>query len=264
MVLIAKFSPKSVYQFRRMKQLWIILLLANSFGVTNAQDNWREKLDAKATELWMEVPVVTPGISTNQAPSDAIILFDGKDLSQWTATKGGDPQWTIADGSMTVKKNTSSIKTKKLFGDVQLHVEWRTPVEVNGEGQNRGNSGVYVQERYEVQVLDSYQNKTYANGQAGALYKQEVPLVNASRKPGEWQSYDIIFTAPRFSDKGALIVPAYMTVIHNGILIHNHVALKGSTANQGFPVYEVHGKAAILLQDHGDPVSYRNIWVREL
>ncbi len=240
-----------------------LLLLLASFP-TVAQEEWREKIDAKATELWVPVPFVTPGVAVGQAPSDAIVLFDGKNLGEWTAARGGDPQWLVADGAMTVQRNAGSIKSKRTFGDVQLHVEWRTPSEGKGEGQNRGNSGVYIQERYEVQVLDSYENKTYSNGQAGALYKQEIPMVNASRKPGEWQSYDIVFTAPRFSDKGTLIVPAFVTVFQNGVLIHNHVALKGSTANQGFPLYEVHGKASILLQDHGDPVSYRNIWVREL
>ncbi len=231
----------------------------------HAQDEWREKLDSKSTELWQPVPpVIAPGSVIGLPPSDAIILFDGKDLSQWTATKGGDPKWLVNDGAMTVQRGTSSIKSRKVFGDIQLHLEWRTPTEIKGSGQERGNSGVYLQERYEVQVLDSYENQTYSNGQAGALYKQEIPMVNASRKPGEWQSYDIIFTAPRFSDKGTLVTPAYVTVFHNGVLIHNHVALKGPTQNQGFPVYEAHGKASILLQDHGDPVSYRNIWVREL
>lgn len=246
----------------KTRSLTIILLFAAFCG--NAQDEWRAKLDAKSTELWKPVPVVSPGALPGQPPSDAIVLFEGKDLGRWTAVRGGDPQWDIRDGAMTVKPNIGGIKTKQAFGDVQLHVEWRAPAEVKGDGQNRGNSGVYMQERYEVQVLDSYENQTYANGQAGALYKQEIPMVNASRKPGEWQSFDFIFTAPRFSEKGLLIVPAYLTVFHNGVLIHNHVALKGSTQNSGLPVYEQHGKGSILLQDHGDLVSYRNIWVREL
>lgn len=229
-----------------------------------AQDEWRENLDPKSTELWKPLPVVTPGATAGQAPSDAVILFDGKSLSPWVSTRGGEPQWTVADGAMTVKGNTGSIKTRQVFGDVQLHVEWRSPAEAKGEGQNRGNSGVYLQERYEVQVLDSYGNQTYANGQAGAVYKDHMPQVNASRKPGEWQTYDIVFSAPRFSEKGTLVVPAYLTVFHNGVLIHNHVALKGPTQFKGLPLYEVHGKASIELQDHGDAVSYRNIWVREL
>lgn len=165
---------------------------------------------------------------------------------------------------MIAKANTGGIKTKQVFGDIQLHVEWRSPAEVKGEGQGRGNSGVFLQERYEVQVLDSYANQTYANGQAGSVYKEYAPLVNASRKPGEWQSYDIIFTAPRFSEKGTLVVPGYLTVFHNGVLIQNHVALKGPTQYKGLPMPEVHGKGPLLLQDHGDAVSFRNVWVREL
>lgn len=248
-----------------MKATTTMLLLA--FGLAaQAQNEWREKLDPKATQVWATVPKVVPGAIPGQPPSDAIVLFDGKDLSEWESTGGGAATWTISDNAVTVKANTGGIRSKKTFGDVQLHIEWRTPTPVvsTQEGQHRGNSGVFLQERYEIQVLDSYENLTYANGQAGSIYKQEIPKVNASRKPGEWQSYDIIFTAPRFSEKGSLVVPAHLTVFHNGVLIHNHVALKGTTADQGLPVYEVHGKAALLLQDHGDPVSYRNIWIREL
>lgn len=240
----------------------LIVILATSQAVV-AQDEWRSNLDAKATEIWKPVPVVTPGQLPGQAPSDAIVLFNGENLSQWVSTKGGEAPWEVKDGAMTVKPRSGGIKTLRLFGDVQLHIEWRSPIVVKGEGQGRGNSGVYLQERYEVQVLDSYENQTYANGQAGAIYKDHIPLVNASRKPGEWQTYDIIFTAPRFGDKGTLMVPGYLTVIHNGIVIHNHVPLSGATQFQGLPLYELHGKAAILLQDHDDLVSYRNIWVRE-
>jgi len=229
-----------------------------------AQDEWREKLDPKATELWVPVPVVTPGAADSKAPSDAVVLFDGTNLNEWVSTQGGNAAWTLANGAMTVKGGAGSIKSRKLFGDIQLHLEWRTPNEVKSDGQERGNSGVYLQERYEVQVLDSYENKTYANGQAGSIYKQQAPMVNASRKPGEWQSYDIVYTAPRFSEKRTVVEPAYLTVFHNGILIHNHVALQGSSTNNGMPLYEVHGKASILLQDHSYPVSFRNIWVREL
>lgn len=242
----------------------LLLLLTSGCLVAQAQNEWRQKLDSKATELWSPVPKVVPESIPGQAPSDAIILFDGKNLSEWESTRGGDATWTLSENAMTVKANVGGIRSKKKFGDVQLHVEWRTPTESTGEGQHRGNSGVFLQERYEVQVLDSYENLTYSNGQAGAIYKDAAPMVNASRKGGEWQSYDIIFTAPRFSEKGTMVVPAYLTVFHNGVLIHNHVALKGATSDQGLPVYEVHGKGAILLQDHGDPVSYRNIWVREL
>ncbi|MBL7850320.1 MAG: DUF1080 domain-containing protein [Cyclobacteriaceae bacterium] len=247
-----------------MKHLVLVLLSVAWTAQVQAQDEWREKLDPKPTEVWKPVPVVSASPSFSLPPSDAIVLFDGKDLSQWVSARGGEAKWKVAEGAMTVQRNTGGIKTKREFGDVQLHIEWRTPSEATGEGQNRGNSGVYLQERYEVQVLDSYQNETYANGQAGALYKQHIPMVNASRKPGEWQSYDIVFTAPRFSEKGTLMVPAYVTVFHNGVLIHNHVPVMGPSVYQGLPVAEAHGKAAILLQDHGDAVSYRNIWVREL
>jgi hypothetical protein len=243
---------------------WILPVFIIMGNHAVAQTDWREKLDSRTTEIWLQEPKkVTPGESS-KPPSDATVLFDGNPLNQWMSSKGTEPRWEVQDGVMTIRANTESIKTRQLFGDVQLHIEWRSPMEIRAGGQDRGNSGVYLQERYEIQILDSYENRTYSNGQAGSLYKQGIPMVNASRKPGEWQSYDIVYTAPRFSEKGTLIVPAYITVFHNGILIHNHVALAGSTVNQGLPVYEVHGKGAILLQDHGHAVSYRNIWVREL
>jgi hypothetical protein len=190
--------------------------------------------------------------------------LDGTNLNQWIKEDGGEPKWELKNGFMTVTKDGGGIKSKQKFGDIQCHIEWRTPTPVNGAGQERGNSGVYLQERYEIQVLDSYQNRTYSNGQAGAIYKQAIPLVNASRKPGEWQTYDIFYTAPRFSEKGTLVIPAYLTVLHNGVLIHNHVALAGPTQEHGLPIYVPHGNGSILLQDHGNPISYRNIWVREL
>jgi hypothetical protein len=166
---------------------------------------------------------------------------------------------------MTVVPEAGNIRTRRGFGDLQLHIEWRTPAEVSGEGQGRGNSGIYFMERYELQVLDSYDNPTYSNGQAGAIYKQHIPMVNASRAPGAWQSYDVAFTAPRFAADGALVSPAYMTVFHNGVLIQNHVALRGPTSYIGQPPYDAHADhAPLLLQDHGNPVSYRNIWVREI
>ena len=220
--------------------------------------------DPKITEVWYpEARVVTPGQGT-QAPSDAIVLFDGTHFNEWRQLDGKDVQWTLADGAMTVKPKTGDIQTKKEFGDIQLHIEWRTPEVVKGEGQGRGNSGVFLQSRYEVQVLDNYNNKTYSNGQAGSLYKQSIPLVNACRKPGEWQSYDMIYIAPRFNQDGMLISPAYITVLHNGIVIQNHTAIKGTTEHIGMPKNIAHGKAPLVLQDHSDLVSYRNIWVREL
>lgn len=215
-------------------------------------------------EIWEPVPkVVTPGVGTG-APSDAIALFDGTDLSEWQHADGSPAKWKVEDGAMTVVSGTGSIQTRRSFGDVQLHIEWRTPAKVEGEGQHRGNSGVFLQSRYEVQVLDSYENPTYVNGQAASIYKQHIPLVNASRKPGEWQTYDIIYRAPRFSDDGELISPATMTVLHNGVLVQLNAEVKGVTVNTGSPYYEKHGKLPLMLQDHESPVSFRNIWIREL
>jgi hypothetical protein len=221
--------------------------------------------DPKLTEVWKPVPrVVNPGQGT-AAPSDAIVLFNGKDLSEWEGVKGGPAKWSVGSGAVTVAKGTGDIRTKRGFGDCQLHIEWRTPAQVEGEGQGRGNSGVFLQGRYEVQVLDSYNNATYVNGQAASVYKQYIPLVNASRKPGEWQTYDIYFRAPQFAADGAVAKPAYITVVHNGVLVQDHVELKGTTVNRGAPSYEKHGaKEPIILQDHSNPVSYRNVWIREL
>src|SRR5215212_6053373 len=221
--------------------------------------------DPKLTEVWEPVPrSVTPGTG-NAPPSDATILFGGKDLSQWQQTDGTPAKWSIAHNAFTVVKGAGNLKTKRAFGDCQLHIEWRTPAKVEGDGQNRGNSGVFLQQRYEVQVLDSYNNRTYSNGQAGSVYKQHIPLVNASRKPGEWQSYDIFFRAPRFAEDGTVIKPGYMTVVYNGVLVQDHVEIRGTTANVGVQSYQKHNaKEPIMLQDHGAPVSYRNIWLREL
>ncbi len=219
----------------------------------------------ESTELWSPVPpVVTPGEGT-KPPSDAIVLFDGTNLNEWTNSKGEPAGWTVADGCMTVKNGTGSIKTKRGFGDCQLHIEWRTPAEVKGEGQGRGNSGIFLQDRYELQVLDSYNNSTYSNGQAGSIYKQSIPLVNACKKPGEWQAYDIIYQAPRFSENGRIAVPAHITVLQNGVLIQNYTEIRGTTPFIGLPEYISHSmKEPLSLQDHNNPVSYRNIWIREL
>ena len=216
------------------------------------------------TEKWSPVPEkVTPGLM-GTPPSDAIVLFDGTDLSSWESPRGGSAGWTVSDGAMTVKAGTGGIRTRQAFGDVQLHIEWRTPAEVMGDGQGRGNSGVFFHEMYEVQVLDSYESITYPNGQAGSIYKQHIPLVNVTRGPGEWQTYDIIFQSPVFAEDGDVVRPAIVTVLHNGVLIQNHVKLSGPTEYIGIPEYSAHGKGAIMLQDHGNPVSYRNVWVREL
>ena len=210
-----------------------------------------------------EPPVVVPGAINSEPPSDAILLFGGADLSQWQRKDSSPARWDVKDNAMTVVKKTGPIFTKQKFGDCQLHIEWRTPAKVVGSGQKRGNSGIFLQSRYEVQVLDSYDNKTYFDGQAGAIYKQHVPLVNVCRKPGEWQTYDIIYTAPRFEKNGTVARPAFITVLQNGVLVQNHVKIKGNTAGK-LQNYKKHDDAPLMLQDHGAPVSYRNIWIRKL
>ncbi|MBN1790849.1 MAG: DUF1080 domain-containing protein [Bacteroidales bacterium] len=244
-----------------MKTLKSILILLSFSLAAIAQ----EQKNPESTELWEPVPpVITPGEAT-AAPSDAIVLFDGTSLNEWTNDKGEPAGWTVADGCMTVKPGTGIIRTKRGFGDCQLHIEWRSPIVVTGEGQGRGNSGIFLQSLYEVQVLDCYNNTTYSNGQTGSIYKQSIPLVNACRKPGDWQSYDIIYTAPRFSENGRVTLPGRITVLHNGVLIQNNVEIRGTTEYIGAPRPVVHGmKEPISLQDHDNLVSYRNIWVREL
>jgi hypothetical protein len=207
-----------------------------------------------------EPRVMDPG----PPPADAIVLFGGTNLSQWRSEQGGrEAAWEVKDGVATVN-GAGNIATKQPFGDCQLHIEWATPAVVSGRGQGRGNSGVIFQGRYEVQILDSYQNSTYFNGQAGALYNTYAPLVNVSRKPGEWQSYDIIFHAPRFSENGELSKAGTLTVLQNGVLVQDHVEIKGSTVFSP-PRYQPHPlKQSLVLQDHGNPVQFRNIWIREL
>jgi len=223
--------------------------------------------DPKSTEIWTPAPpVVKPG-HDQTPPSDAVVLFDGIHLDAWESEQGGPSVWTVADGVLTVRpdKGKSGLVSKQSFGDCQLHLEWRTPAKVAGSGQGRGNSGVYLQKRYEIQILDSYDNPTYVNGQAGAVYKQHIPQVNASRGPGEWQSYDIIYHAPRFHTDGSLDVPATVTVLHNGLLVQDHVTIQGATDNRGHPAYAAHPlRQPLLLQEHKNPVSFRNIWIREL
>ena len=243
-----------------MKKI-LLNLLAISCSLGLAAQEWHPEL----TSIWEpEPPVVTPGIGT-APPSDAIVLFDGRDMDQWEKPDGESAGWKLDDGVMTVDTGTGVIQTKQSFGDIQLHLEWRAPEEVVGEGQERGNSGVYIQGRYEVQILDCYENKTYVNGQTGAVYKQHIPLANACRPPGEWQTYDIIFVAPRFKDDGSLFSPATVTVLHNGVLLQNHAVILGTTENVGLSAYKAHPqKQPFFLQDHSNPVSFRNIWVREL
>ena len=226
----------------------------------------QKKIKPELTELWEPVPqVIKPG-NHSTPPSDAIVLFDGTDLSKWINTSSGQAaDWVInSDGSMTVKRD-GGIETKEEFGSVQLHIEWRTPKEINGEGQGRGNSGVYFQKSYEIQVLDSYNNITYSNGQAASVYKQSIPLVNASRPPGEWQTYDIIFNEPNYNNKGNRLKKGSFTVFHNGVLVQNNIEIQGTTVYRGLPqLRDIKTPKRLYLQDHGNPVSYRNIWLRKL
>ena len=233
------------------------------------------KPKAEDTDVWGPEPVVvTPGATFADAPSDAIILFDGKNEDEWVSNKDKTPaKWTVADGLLTVAKSTGSIETKRTFTNYQLHIEWREPTTLTGTSQGRGNSGVFLastgpgDDGYELQVLDPWQNPTYVNGMAGAIYKQGIPLVNPGRKDGEWQVYDVVWTAPTFNGDGSLKTPAFATVFFNGVLVQNHFQLTGQTLNTGTPYYKAFTSAPIKLQAHGDksePLSFRNIWVREL
>jgi len=220
--------------------------------------------DPVATEIWEPQPrIVQPG-DEMAAPSDALILFDGSHMDHWSHADGSAVLWDLSDGIMTVKPGAGAIFTKERFGDCQLHIEWRSPYEPLAEGQDKGNSGVFLQNRYEVQILNSYLNRTYSNGQAGSIYKQHIPLVNAMNPPGEWNAYDIIYRAPRFNEDGHRVSPGYITVIHNGVLIQNHVEIKGTTEYIGLPKNTAHGLDVLQLQDHSNPVSYRNIWLRKI
>lgn len=225
-----------------------------------------EPTTPEATEIYEPVPPIVT-VDANGVPSDAIVLFDGSNLDEWMHVRDSIPaQWHIKeDGSMQVNNKSGDIRTKRDFGSMQLHLEWKSPAEIIGEGQSRANSGVFIQQRYEVQVLDNNDNPTYTNGQVGSVYKQSVPLVMASAPTGEWNTYDIIFHAPEFEGE-KLVAPAYITVLHNGILIQDHFEIEGIIKYIGWPEYQAHGKAPIQLQDHGDNsrVSFRNIWVREL
>jgi hypothetical protein len=241
-----------------MKKIITVLILACIALNIQAQK-------PEETEDWSRKPeVVAPG-RASLPPSDAIVLYGGAgDLDKWESEIEGPAKWNARD-ELTVARKTGGIKTKQAFGDMQLHIEWRSPAEVFGNGQGRGNSGIFLMGKYEVQVLDSYNNETYYNGQAGSIYKQIIPLVNACLPPGEWQAYDIIFKAPVFNEDGSKKSAPYVTVIHNGVLIQNHVEIIGTTEYIGKPKNDPHpAKLPISLQDHGNPVSYRNIWVREL
>jgi Domain of Unknown Function (DUF1080) len=270
-------------QYWKLLPFAILLALAVPLSAQQAaspQDAQRPAATAPAvpkhqdTEVWGPEPqVVTPGVGT-APPSDAIVLFDGKNLDEWVSAKDKSPaQWVVAEGVLTVNKSAGNIETKRTFRNYQLHIEWKIPENITGTDQARGNSGVFLASTgpgdagYELQVLDSYHNKTYVNGQAGSIYKQGIPLVNPNRKPGEWQTYDVVWTAPIFNADGSLKTPAYVTVLFNSVLVQNHFELKGETLYVGQPSYKKYDAAPIRLQAHGDhsePISFRNIWVRVL
>jgi hypothetical protein len=254
----------------------IVLLTTICTVVFTGMIKAQQQGDPKLTEVYSPVPpVVSPGKTNSDPPSDAIVLFDGKNLDKWRSVKDTTmaAKWLVADNIITVDKNGGNIETKQSFTDYQLHIEWRIPENITGTGQARGNSGVFLASTgpgdggYELQVLDNYNNSTYVNGQAGSIYKQAIPMANACKKPGEWQSYDVVWTGPRFNDDGSLKTPAYVTVLHNGIFVQNHTEIKGQTMYIGQPFYKKHGPCPIKLQAHGDksePISFRNIWVRPL
>lgn len=253
-----------------------LLLAPLALVVTTAPAAGWQDTRPEDTEVWEPVPpVVTTGPSTapGAPPSDAIVLFDGTDLEAWVDAEDGSPaSWIVSDGVMTVNKSTGDIRTRRRFGSYQIHLEWRVPEGVTGGGQARGNSGLYLAWNeglggYEVQILDSHGNETYVNGMAGSVYKQSIPLANPSRPSGEWQTYDVVWTAPAFDAGGALATPARVTVFFNGVLVQNDFELRGMTRYVGEPAYEAHGDSPILLQAHGDPsppISFRNVWVRPL
>ena len=250
----------------RVKYTLLSILIATSINVFAKESN---SISPSLTEVWQPVKKVQVN---NNIPSDAIVLFDGTSTNAWEQANGkfmGEPiTWDVENGVMTIPsrvKGPQNIRTKEKFCDIQLHIEWRIPSPIKHKfGQKDGNSGIFIQERYEVQILNSHDNETYANGQAGAIYKQSIPLVNASKPTMEWQSYDIIYTAPQFNNKQELTQPAFITVLHNGVLIQNHSEILGSTVSRGAPSYEHHGCEAIKIQDHSSKVSFRNIWLRKL
>ena len=257
---------------------FLLLAAATLFGQHSTPGHTDQQADTakpEDTEVWEPVPaLVTPGATDSAPPSDAIVLFDGKNLDEWVSADDHSPaKWIVAHGVVTVNKDAGNIETRKTFRNYQLHLEWKVPEGITGSGQSRGNSGLFLASTgpgdagYELQILDSYNNKTYVNGQAASIYKQGIPLVNANRKPGQWQSYDVVWTAPVFNEDGTLKTPAFVTAFFNGVLVQNHFELKGETRYIGQPFYKKYDAAPIKLQAHGDPsqpISFRNIWVREL
>ena len=249
-----------------MKILYTLLIGATLLSSCGGSSKKIVEPKPQETEVWSPIPPTVIPSKNNLPPSDAIVLFDGRNINEWIHSKDKSPaQWILnPDASMTIKPKSGSIITKKEFGSIQLHLEWKSPSEINGDGQGRGNSGVFLQNRYEVQILDNNNNQTYSNGQVGSIYKQSVPLAQASSKTGEWNTYDIIYHAPIFNEKGVKTTSATITVLHNGILVQDNFEIKGTTEYIGAPKNNAHGKAPIQLQDHGSEVSFRNIWVREL
>ena len=235
-----------------------------SFLVTSSLIS-QEITDPKLTEVWEPEPkIISVGTTNSEAPSDAIILFDGSNGDQWSHEDKSEIKWRIADNVLTIEPGTGAIQTKESFGDCQLHIEWSSPSEPNRKGQDKGNSGIFFQNKYEIQILNSYENRTYSNGQAGAIYKQSPPLVNAMRAPTEWNTYDIIFHAPVFNAEGEKTKSATITAFHNGVLIQDNFEIQGTTEYIGPPKNIAHADGPIILQDHSNPVSYRNIWLRKL
>lgn len=256
-----------------LKNILLPIVLVGAVNAVFAQQK-NVKMTPKDTEVWQPVPPIVAA-NAHEAPSDALVLFDGTDLNAWEPSKspGEKAGWPVDKGTVTVNKSAGNIQTKQKFEDYQLHLEYYIPVDIDGEGQSRGNSGLFLastgpnDEGYEMQILDSYNNSTYSNGQLGAVYKQIIPLANPARQPGEWQSIDVVWTAPRFDADGSLKSPARLTAFINGVLVHLNIALLGETLYIGEPSYKAHGPSSIKLQSHGDPskpISFRNIWVREL
>ncbi|WP_295801520.1 DUF1080 domain-containing protein [Mucilaginibacter sp.] len=254
-------------------QLFLTAALVCATVITYAQTTIKQANIPSANpdnaEVFTPIPnTVVPGKTFSNAPSDAIVLFDGKNLDEWMSEDKSPAKWNVADGIVTVNKKAGDIETKRQFNSYQLHIEWRIPADIAGEGQARGNSGVFLSGKYEIQVLDNYnnENKTYTNGMAGSVYREAIPLVNPAKKAGEWNVYDIAYSAPEFNDDGSVKAPGHVTVFFNGVMVQNNTEIRGGTSTDKKHVYVKHGAAPLRLQAHGDksvPISYRNIWIRE-
>lgn len=254
-------------------QLFLTAALVCATVITHAQTTIKQANMPSANpdnaEVFTPIPkAVVPGNTFSNAPSDAIILFDGKNLDEWVSADKSPAKWTVADGIVTVNKKAGDIETKRQFNSYQLHIEWRIPADITGESQARGNSGVFLSGKYEIQVLDNYnnENKTYTNGMAGSVYREAIPLANPAKKAGEWNVYDIAYSAPEFNDDGSVKAPGHVTVFFNGVMVQNNTEIRGGTSTDKKHVYVKHGAAPLRLQAHGDksaPISYRNIWIRE-